>query len=382
MKRFKVLALVLAALLVASCGTGSTGSTETTGSTQGAAGTSVAESASSNGGANTLFVYTWSDYTDPEVIAEFEKEFNVKVTLDTFDTNEDMIAKVRVGNSGYDIVVPSDYAVDSMVKDNLLAKLDKAQLSNLKNMLPENMGQYFDPSNDYSVPYLYGITGIAYSKKAFPTPPDSWAALFDPAQIEAYKGKISMLDDERETPGAVLKYLGKSVNDTDPATLQQVQEILTAQKPALAAYNSNDVQRKLLSGEYVIAHAYNGMAIQAVLGLGDEFQGSDDIGFVMPKEGGIVWQDNLAIVSDSPNKELAHKFIDFLMRPDIAARNANYVGYLTPNAEAVKQLPDNVQQLYAAGYAPNPEMYQRLERVKISEGSSAFSDLWTAVKGE
>lgn len=342
----------------------------------------VLSACASRSGGNTLFIYTWSDYTDPDVIKQFEQENNVKVTLDTFDTNEDMIAKVRVGNSGYDIVVPSDYAVDIMVKEGLLVPLDKGKLPNFKNMIPENTKQYFDPENTYSVPYLYGITGIAYNKKQFPTPPDSWSALFDPAQIEQYKGKFSMLDDERETPGAALRYLGKSVNDTDPATLKQVQDMLTEQKAYVSAYNSNDVNRKLVSGEYVIAHAYNGMAIQAVLGLGDEFAGNPDIGFVLPKEGGIVWQDNLAIAKDARNVDLAHKFIDFTMRPDVAAKNANYVGYLTPNAEAIKQLPQPVQDLYAQGFAPDAEMYKRLERVKVAENSSAFSDLWTAVKGE
>lgn len=346
----------------------------------GGAATSATSGAAATGG-GTLYVYTWSDYTDPAVVQQFEQEYGVKVVLDTFDTNEDMIAKVRVGNSGYDVVVPSDYAVDIMVKENLLAPLDKSKLPSLKNILPENMGQYFDPQNAYSVPYLYGVTGIAYSKKAYPTPPDSWADLFDTAKLEAVKGKVSMLDDERETPGAALRYLGKSVNETDAAALQQVQELLIKQKPYLATYNSNDVNRKLVSGEYVIAHAYNGMAIQAILGLGDEFPGSDDIGWVLPKEGGIVWQDNLAIVKDSRNVELAHKFIDFTMRPDVAAKNAEYVNYLTPNAEAVKQLPQKVQDLYAQGFAPSDEMYKRLERVKVT-GSDAFSTLWSAVKGQ
>ncbi|MBC8162483.1 MAG: spermidine/putrescine ABC transporter substrate-binding protein [Roseiflexaceae bacterium] len=333
-------------------------------------------------GGGTLYVYTWSDYTDPEVVQQFESENNVKVVLDTFDTNEDMIAKVRVGNSGYDLVVPSDYAVEIMIQEGLLATLDQAQLPNIKNILPENLGLYFDESNTYSVPYLYGLTGIAYNKTAFPTPPDSWAALFDIDQLQPFAGKVSMLDDEREAPASVLRFLGESVNETDPAVLQQVQDVLIAQKPLLTAYNSNDVQRKLIGGEYVIAQAYNGMAIQAILGLEDEFPGDPNIGWVMPKEGGVIWQDNLAIVKDSPNAALAHKFIDFTMRPDVAAKNAIYVNYLTPNAEAVKQLPQEVQDLYAQGLAPDAAMYERLERVRFTEASSAFTDVWTAVKGE
>lgn len=333
-------------------------------------------------GGDKLYVYTWSDYTDPEVIKQFEQENNVKVVLDTFDTNEDMIAKVRVGNSGYDVVVPSDYAVDIMIKEGLLAPLDKSKLPNIKNLISSQMGLYYDPDNTYSLPYFYNVTGIAYNKKTFPTPPDSWSVLFDPAQLEKVKGKVSMLDDERESPGAALRYIGKSVNDTDPAAIKQAQDILTEQKPFLSAYNSNDVNRKLVSGEYLVAHAYSGMAIQAILGLGGDFEGNPDIGWIMPKEGGVVWQDNLAILKDARNADLALKFLDFTMRGDIAAKNTNYVNYLTPNAEAVKQLPKEVQDLYAQGYAPDADMYKRLEYLKVPTDSSAFTNLWTAVKGE
>lgn len=329
-----------------------------------------------------LRFFNWTDYIDPSILEDFEKEYGVKVIVDLFDANEDMLAKVRAGRSGYDIITPSDYAVEIMWREGLLAKLDKSLLPNLKNINPDLLNKYFDPGNVYSAPYMYGITGIAYNRQFFPNGVDSWAAPFDTAQIARYRGKFSMLDDERETPGAALKYLGFSLNETSPEALQKAQEALIAQKPFLAAYNSSDVNRKLASGEYVIAHAWSGSALQARNGLGDEFSGNPDIAFVIPKEGGMIWMDNMVILADSPNAYTAHVFMNFLMRPDIAARNAEYIGYLSPNVEAIKLLPQEIIDLYNEGFAPNDEVLKRLEWAIRNDQTAAFTDLWTAVKGE
>ncbi|NJO82070.1 MAG: spermidine/putrescine ABC transporter substrate-binding protein [Blastochloris sp.] len=332
--------------------------------------------------ADELYFYNWSDYIDPSILEDFESEFGVRVILDTYDSNEDMIAKVRAGNSGYDIVVPSDYAVQILAAENLGAPIDRSLLPNLSNLDPGLLNQYFDEGNQISVPYVYGITGIAYNTEVFPDGIDSWSALFDTAILEQHSGQFSMLDDERETPGAALKFLGESLNATDPAVLQQAQDLLIAQKDYLAAYNSSDVNRKLASGEYVMAHAWSGMAMQARNGLGDEFSGNPNIAFVMPQEGGMIWMDNLVVLADSPNAYTAHVFINYLMRPEVAARNTEYIGYLTPNSAAVDLLSQDIKDLYAQGFAPNDEMYERLEWAVRNEETSAFTDVWTAVKGE
>ncbi|GAB4432275.1 MAG: spermidine/putrescine ABC transporter substrate-binding protein [Chloroflexi bacterium OHK40] len=329
-----------------------------------------------------LYFYNWSDYVDPAILEQFQEEYGVEVIVDTYDSNEDMLAKVRAGNSGYDIVVPSDYAVQTMAIEDLGLPLDKSMLTNWTHLDPELLGQYFDEENAISVPYLLGLTGIAYNTEAFPEGVDSWAAMFDTAQVANYQGKLSMLEDERETPGAALKYLGKSLNETDPAALEEAQALLIAQKPLLAAYNSADVNRKLASGEYVIAHAWSGTAMQARNGLGDEFSGNPAITFVIPKEGGTIWMDNLVILKDSPNAYTAHVFINFLLRPEIAAQNAEYVGYITPNQDAVPLLSQEVRDLYDAGYAPTDENIDRLEWIVRDESTSAFTDLWTVVKGD
>jgi spermidine/putrescine transport system substrate-binding protein len=329
-----------------------------------------------------LHVYNWTDYIDPALLTAFEKEYGVKVIVDNYDQNEDMIAKVRAGGSGYDIVVPSDYAVDIMWRAGLLQELDKSLLTNIGHNEPTLLNKYFDEGNKYSVPYMYGITGIAYNKKTFPTAPDSWSTLFDVANAEKYKGQFSMLDDEREVPGAALRYLGFSLNETDPAAMQKVQEMLIAQKTFLAAYNSSDVNRKLSSGEYVMAQAWSGQAMQARNGLGEEFAGNPDIGFVIPKEGGMIWMDNMTILKDSPNAYTAHVFMNYMMRPEVAAQNTSYIGYLPPNKDAIPLMDQTVRDLYAEGFAPDAEVMKRLEWAIRSEKTMIFSDVWTAVKGE
>jgi len=243
------------------------------------------------------------------------------------------------------------------------------------------MNLYYDPGNAYSVPYFIGLTGIAYNKKFFPTPPDSWAALFDPKQLEPFKGKASMLDDERESIGAALVYMGKSINDTDPKDLQAAEDLLIAQKPLLAAYNSSDFNRKLASEEVVIAHAWNGGAGQAFTGL-DDFPGNPNIGFVIPKEGGTIWQDNMMIVGDSPNKYTAEVFINYMLDPQVGAKNTDYVLYGTPNLGAFKLLDPKTKAVYDAGFGPpSSELIKRLQWIERSKANNTvFSDIWTRVK--
>ncbi len=376
-----VLALCMALLAACGGGTASPGNEYGGGGATTPAGGTSAEGVDRNRLSRELYFYNWSDYIDPDLLAQFEALYGVRVIVDTYDSNEDMIAKLRAGNSGYDVVAPSDYAVAIMAAEKLAAPLDATLAPNLVHLDPDLLDQPFDPGNTISVPYFYGITGIAYNARSFPEGIDSWAALFDTSVIAAYRGKFSMLDDERETPGAALRYLGHSLNETDPAVLQQVEALLIAQKPYLAAYNSADVNRKLASEEYVIAHAWSGSALQARSGLEGEFSGNPDIRFVIPREGGMIWMDNLVIVADSPNSYTAHVFINFLLDPEVAARNAEWTGFLTPNQDALPLLSEELQALYAEGFAPDDEVRQRLEWAIRNEQTAVFTDLWTVVKG-
>jgi len=334
-----------------------------------------------------LHLYNWSDYLDESILADFEKEYGVHVTQEVYDSNEDMIAKVRPGNSGYDIVFPSDYAVEIMWRDKLIQKLDKSLLPNMIHLKKENLDLYYDKGNLYSIPYNLGLTGIAYDKSKVSPAPDSWAVVFDPKEAEKYKGQFSMLDDEREVPGAALKYIGKSLNDTDPADLKKVEEILTTQKPFVANYDSSNVGRNLASGQLVLGHIYNNTAVQARLGLstGDQpFSGNPDIQFVFPKEGGTIWQDNACILAGIPeqNTYTAHVFLNYLMRPEVAAKNANFNLGVTPNADAEKFLDPKLVELYKEGFAPDADIIKRAEWIERNDKTSVFTDVWTKVKGQ
>jgi spermidine/putrescine transport system substrate-binding protein len=324
-----------------------------------------------------LHMFNWSDYIDEEIFTRFEAECGVKVVQDLFTSNEDMIAKIQVGNSGYDLIIPSDYAVELMAQANLLAELDKANIPNISNLNPKNMGMYFDPDNKYSLPYQWGTTGLAYDATAYPAgPPDSWTYVFDPELVCKNKGMVSMLDDEREAIGAALKYLGHSYNDTDPAHQEAAKQLLLGQKECLAGYNSDNYNQGLAAEEIVLAQAYSG---GAALGR-DE---NPNIAFIIPKEGGTIWQDNLSIPMDAPNQYTAEVFINYLLDPEIGAQLTNYTYYFTPNLASEPLLDEAYTALLKEGnILPDDDTLSRLEWIKRDDKSIIFSDTWTAVKAQ
>jgi len=320
----------------------------------------------------SLAIFSWADYWPEELLADFEAACGVRVTVDTFPSNEDLAARLRGGNSGYDIVVPSDYMVQTLAAENRLLKLDKSLLPNIKNLDPAQMGLYYDTDNEYSIPYQYGTTGIAYNAAEVEPAPDSWAALFDPAQLEGKSGRISMFDDERESVGAALKWRGYSVNSTDAAQLEEAKQALIAQKPFVARYDSESYQNGLASGELLLAQAWNGNT-----SLGKEENA--DIAFVIPKEGSVIWQDNLSIPADAPNQYAAHMFIDNVLSPEIGAQITNFTYYLTPNKAAEPLIDPAVKELL---FYPTPEERERLEYIERSGDPALYADIWTAVKAE
>ncbi|HEX6289447.1 MAG TPA: extracellular solute-binding protein [Herpetosiphonaceae bacterium] len=324
----------------------------------------------------TLHIFSWADYwpveDDNNLLADFQAACGVEVTLDTFPSNEDLAAKIRAGNSGYDIIVPSDYMVGILAEEGRLLKLDKSLIPNIANLDQNQMGLYYDPNNDYSLPYQYGMTGIAFNSKEVTPAPDSWAALFDPAQLKPYENKVSMLDDERESVGAALKYQGYSYNAIDPQELAKAKEVLLAQKPLLARYDSENVAAGLTSGEIVMAHAWNGAAALAR-------SENPDIQWIVPKEGGVIWQDNLAIPADAPEPYTAHVFINNVLDGKIGARITDFTYYLTPNKAAEPLVSEDVRQLQ---FYPDDEMRKRLEYIERKGDPALYSDIWTEIKGQ
>ncbi len=319
-----------------------------------------------------LHLFIWANYIDPEVYQLFEQEFGVRVIEENFDSNETLRTKLQAGVTGYDIIVPSDYTVEALIKQGLLAELNLSQIPNFQNISQRFRGLYYDPQNRYSIPYLWGTTGIGYNAQKIETPPPSWADLFDPALLERYRNRVSMLDDPRETIGAALKYLGYSVNSTDLQALEAAKELLRAQKPYLARYDSETYDDFLLTGDLVLAHGWSGEFAKARLE-------NPDIHYVIPHEGGVIWADNLAIPKSSQRVDLAHTFIDFLLRPQINAKIVNFLRYPSTNEAATAYiLPEIVND--PAIYPPE-EIVEKLEWIKdLGEATALYEAVWDEIK--
>lgn len=322
----------------------------------------------------TLNFYNWADYIDEDIFAQFEEACGVQVVQDIYSSNEDLIAKLQAGNTGYDLVVPSDYAVEILRGRALLRELDFDHIPNYANLNPDLLGLYYDPGNQFSVPYQWGTTGIAYNTVYFEESPSSWAAIFDPAQVCLHDGFVSMLDDEREAIGAALIYLGYSINETSAEAQAEAQALLIEQKACLAGYNSDNFNQTLASEEIVLAQAWSGGAALAR----DE---NENIAYVIPEEGGAIWMDTLAIPADAPHPYTAEIFINYLLDAEIGAQLTNYTYYFTPNA-AAEQLLDEAydEMLQSGGMVVTDEILARLEWIERNEETLIFSDTWTAVK--
>jgi len=318
----------------------------------------------------TLNLYIWSNYIAPETLAKFEKRHGVKVNVDLYDSNEALLAKLQAGNAGYDVVCPSDYSVEVLLAQGLLRTLDRSAVPHLANVDPAFLDRPYDPGNAHSVPYFWGTSGIAYSRRRVKEPPASWGALWDPR----YRGRILMLDDAREVLGAALKWRGHSQNTKDPLVLAAARDDLLRQKPLVRAYNSTNFEDVLLSGDVWLAQAWNGQIARAMAQ-------DPDIAYVLPREGSTLFIDNLAIPRDAPHPALAHSFIDFTLEAEVAAEICRTMRYSTPNRAAWPLLPSEVRANPAI--FPPPEAVQRLELIRdLGEATVLYDRLWTEAKSE
>ncbi len=319
-----------------------------------------------------LHIFIWANYIDPEVYQLFEREFGVQVIEENFDSNETLRHKLQAGVTGYDIIVPSDYTVEILIRQGLLAELDLSKIPNFGNISPRFRNLYYDPQNRYSIPYLWGTTGIGYNAQKIETAPTSWAEIFEPGRLERYKNRVSMLDDPRETIGAALIYLGYSVNSTDPKALEAAKALLLAQKPYLARYDSETYDDFLLTGDLVMAHGWSGEFARARTE-------NPSLRYVIPQEGGVIWADNLAIPKGAKNRDLAHLFIDFLLRPEISARIVNFLRYPSANEAARRYLSPEI--LTDPAIYPPEEILEKLEWIKdVGEALALYERVWDEVK--
>ena len=318
-----------------------------------------------------LNIYIWSEYLPDEVIAEFTHRTGIQVSVDTYDSNETLMAKLASGVADYDLVVPSDYIIGPLMRQNLVQHLDKSRLTNLKNLDPAFLNQTFDPGNQVSIPYLWGTTGLGYNKKIITTPVDSWDILFDPK----YTGRILMLDDMRECFVVALKRMGKSVNETDPAVLRQAADMLKKQHALVRSYDSANYDKTLESGDVVLAHGWNGQLAKVVQDNPDQFA------YVLPKEGGTIWMDNICIPTTARNTDAAYLFINYILEPEPEAKIVNGVSYASPNT-AAKQFIDpkilNDRNIY-----PTPDMLKGWEFLDdVGNTNHVLDDLWTEIRAQ
>ena len=324
--------------------------------------------------ADKIYLYTWVEYIDPDIKDQFKEECGVEVVETNFDSNETLLATLQAGGTAYDIIVPSDYMVQVLIDEGMLEELDFNVITNIKNMDPLNVNTYFDPEQKYTVPWFWGTSGFAVDTNVVSDYTDSWSMMFDPNS--SYCGKISMLDDQRETLGAALMYLGYPINETDPAHLEEAKNLLIAQSKCVKAYDSQTNDDLIISGETVLAHIWTGDAILA--GLPD-YGGREGIVYVIPKEGCTIWQDNMAVPVGAPNPYTAMVFMNYAQYPEIAAQDAEYVGYGTPNAAAKEFMDPEI--LADEGIYPPPEVAARLQWIQdVGPALELYDRIWTEFK--
>ena len=275
-----------------------------------------------------LYYFTWSDYVAPEILAKFEATRGVRVVVDTFSSNEELLAKVQTGMTGYDVVVPSDFMAGIMGRLGLLADLDLERIPHVQMLEPHLTQLPFDPTHRFAIPYLWGTVGIGYDADVITEPPTSWEILWDPR----YKGRISMLNDQREVFGLALRALGYSLNSVDPHEIQQAKNKLILQKGLVKAYTSEQFDQLLVSGETVLAHAWGGPVARAM-------RERSSIRYSIPQEGGTIWTDCLAVLASSNNKMLAMDFINYLLEEEVALLTSKRLLFASANRHVRERLP-------------------------------------------
>jgi len=286
-----------------------------------------------------LNIYNWAEYIDPELVDAFAAQQGIEVTVDTYDSNEAMQPIISAGNSGYDLIVPSDYMVGILIEGEDIQLLNKDAIPNLSNISSDFSDLVYDPDGDYSVPYQWGTTGIAVDTAVVGTDfPRSWSIIFDGSFADEYSGKISLLNDPRETLGAALKYLGYSLNTTDEAQLEEAKDLVSEARGRLAAFDTDSADELLTTGETVIAHGYSGDMFTQFL----ETEDPSRYFYFVPEEGGTRWIDNMAIPHDAEAPCSAHTFINFILEPGNGAALSNWNYYSTPNQAALDGLDEDL----------------------------------------
>lgn len=324
--------------------------------------------ATSQSSSKVLNVYNVGDYIDEELINEFEEKTGIKVQYSTYDTNEMMYQKVKSGSTKYDLVFPSDYMVQKMSREGLLKKINYNNIPNYKYVDKDFLKNAYDPTNEYSVPYMWGTLGIVYNKKMVKDKVDSWDILWN----SKYRKNILMFDSVRDTMGVALKKLGYSMNTTNQDEINKAKDLLTKQKDLVLAYVNDDGKDRMVGNEAMMGIFYSGDVPMMI-------EENEDLAYVIPKEGSNKWTDAMCIPKTSDNQDWAEEFINFLCDPDVNARNTEYIGYSTPIKKGWEQLPDDVK--YDKSLYPDEEILSKCEAfLDLEENIKKYDRAWVELK--
>src|SRR6185312_3245652 len=335
-----------------------------------------------NSGKNVLHLFNWNNYIAPETVARFEKSYKCDLAQDYYADNEEMLAKLAAGATGYDVIVPTGNALDTLIRQGVLSPLDKSLLPNFRNINPAYLDTAFDPGNIYSVPYAYTLSLLGFNKEKIEQlglPTDSWAIIFEPRYLEKIRGRVTVLDSQRELMAAALKYLGYSANDTDEKHWQEAAGLIVRAKPYWAAFSNTSYIKELAVGNLWVAHGYSNDMFQAALDAqktGRKFT----ISYSTPKEGAVLAVDSMVLHKSGKRPDLAHQFINFMLDGKNSAELTNLIGSGNPNLDALQYIQPEIASNKAI--FPDLELIARLEMLRDLDRKQRrlLSRLWTEIK--
>lgn len=332
----------------------------------------VAGSAAGWSAENGLNIYNWDTYIGETTLDSFAEASGIRPRYDLFADNEELFAKLKSGNPGYDLIFPSDYMVEIMITTGIITPLDHGLIPNLSNLNKNFTNSSFDPNMKHSVPYMWGTQGFGYRKSKYPNAPKSWSAVFDDATIGARSGKIAMLSDVRAVLGGALKYMGHSLNSVDGKQIAAAADLVLAAKKHYKTFAEDNGQDLLLTREVDLTMEWNGDVVQVM-------SEDDDLSYLVPDEGAVVWMDNMCIPKDAPNPKNAHAFINHVLDAKVNAEIANTIHYASPNVAAKPLLlPEDLNN--PAVYPPDSVIARCEAVVDVGDATRLYDEAWTRVQ--
>lgn len=315
-----------------------------------------------------IYVYNWGEYIDPSILKDFQKETGIKVNYDTYASNEDLYIKMTQSQDKYDVIVPSDYMIERLIKEDLIQEINFDNIPNFSGVEDILKNPSFDPENKYSVPYFWGTVGIVYNKSEVKDKVDSWNILWN----EKYKDQIIMYNSQRDTLGLALKRLGYSLNSTNEKELEEAKKSLIEQKPLVYAYLDDDGRDVVVQGDANLSVMYSGDALLMMAQ-------NEDLDYVVPKEGSNIWYDSMVIPKNAQNVSGAEKFINYMLKKEVQAKNAEYcVGYTSPVKGVKDLLPDEIKNSKVA--YPDIDLLPPLESFRdLGDFIKVYDRIWTEI---